>query len=173
MWNSLLSNSLPLHNNIPDWLKYIAEDRLEEAYEISSATNAFPEVCGRVCPQDRLCEGNCVVEKAGFGSITIGSLEKHITETAWNNGWIKPITSDKNQNQKVAIIGSGPAGLAAATYLIEYGYEVEVFEKNDRIGGLMIYGIPNFKLDKSVVIRRSDWLKESGVIFHRNYSRSD
>ena len=158
----------PLNNNIPDWLKYIAEDRLEEAYEISSATNAFPEVCGRVCPQDRLCEGNCVVEKAGFGSITIGSLEKHITETAWNNGWIKPITSDKNQNQKVAIIGSGPAGLAAATYLIEYGYEVEVFEKNDRIGGLMIYGIPNFKLDKSVVIRRSDWLKESGVIFHTN-----
>jgi|TARA_B110000093_G_scaffold179637_1_gene220176 glutamate synthase (NADPH/NADH) small chain len=158
----------PLNNNIPDWLKYIAEDRLEEAYEVSSSTNAFPEVCGRVCPQDRLCEGNCVVEKAGFGSITIGSLEKHITETAWEKGWIKPITSDQKQNQKIAIIGSGPAGLAAATYLIEYGYEVEVFEKNDRIGGLMIYGIPNFKLDKSVVLRRSDWLKESGVIFHTN-----
>ena len=156
----------PLNNNIPDWLKYIAEDRLEEAYEISSSTNAFPEVCGRVCPQDRLCEGNCVVEKAGFGSITIGSLEKHITETAWEKGWIKPIVSNKKQNQKVAIIGSGPAGLAAATYLIEYGYEVEVFEKNDRIGGLMIYGIPNFKLDKSVVLRRHEWLKESGVIFH-------
>ena len=158
----------PLNNNIPDWLKYIAEDRLEEAYEISSSTNAFPEVCGRVCPQDRLCEGNCVVEKAGFGSITIGSLEKHITETAWEKGWIKPIVSSKKQNQKVAIIGSGPAGLAAATYLIEYGYDVEVFEKNDRIGGLMIYGIPNFKLDKSVVIRRHEWLKESGVIFHTN-----
>ena len=156
----------PLNNNIPDWLKYIAEDRLQEAYEISSATNAFPEVCGRVCPQDRLCEGNCVVEKAGFGSITIGSLEKHITETAWDNGWIKPIIFDQKQNQKVAIIGSGPAGLAAATYLIEYGYEVEVYEKNDRIGGLMIYGIPNFKLDKSVVLRRSEWLKESGVVFH-------
>ena len=158
----------PLNNNIPDWLKYIAEDRLEEAYEISSSTNAFPEVCGRVCPQDRLCEGNCVVEKAGFGSITIGSLEKHITETAWEKGWIKPIVSSKKQNQKVAIIGSGPAGLAAATYLIEYGYEVEVFEKNDRIGGLMIYGIPNFKLDKSVVLRRHEWLEKSGVIFHTN-----
>ncbi len=158
----------PLNNNIPDWLKYIAEDRLEEAYEISSSTNAFPEVCGRVCPQDRLCEGNCVVEKAGFGSITIGSLEKHITETAWTNGWIKPIVPMDKKNQKVAIVGSGPAGLAAATYLIEYGYEVEVFEKNDRIGGLMIYGIPNFKLDKSVVLRRSGWLKESGVIFHTN-----
>ena len=158
----------PLNNNIPDWLKYIAEDRLEEAYEISSSTNAFPEVCGRVCPQDRLCEGNCVVEKAGFGSITIGSLEKHITETAWEKGWIKPIVSSNKQNQKVAIIGSGPAGLAEATYLIEYGYDVEVFEKNDRIGGLMIYGIPNFKLDKSVVIRRHEWLKESGVIFHTN-----
>ena len=158
----------PLNNNIPDWLKYIAEDRLEEAYEISSSTNAFPEVCGRVCPQDRLCEGNCVVEKAGFGSITIGSLEKHITETAWEKGWIKPIVPSKKQNQKVAIIGSGPAGLAAATYLIEYGYDVEVFEKNDRIGGLMIYGIPNFKLDKSVIIRRHEWLEESGVIFHTN-----
>ena len=158
----------PLNNNIPDWLKYIAEDRLEEAYEISSSTNAFPEVCGRVCPQDRLCEGNCVVEKAGFGSITIGSLEKYITESAWDNGWINPIKSEKKQNQKVAIIGSGPAGLAAATYLLEYGYEVEVFEKSDRIGGLLIYGIPNFKLDKSLVIRRTDWLKESGVKFNVN-----
>ena len=156
----------PLNNNIPDWLRYIAEDRLQEAYNISALTNAFPEVCGRVCPQDRLCEGNCVVEQAGFGAITIGNLEKYLTEVAWEKGWVNKLSSKFSKNQKVAIIGSGPAGMAAATYLIQLGYEVEVFEKSDRAGGLMIYGIPNFKLDKSVVERRTEWLSESGVKFH-------
>ena len=156
----------PLNNNIPDWLRYIAEGRLKEAYEISSSTNAFPEVCGRVCPQDRLCEGNCVVEQAGFGAITIGNLEKYLTEVAWEKGWIQKINSSSPNNQKIAIIGSGPAGMAAASYLVKQGYQVDIFEKNDRAGGLMIYGIPNFKLDKSVVERRTEWLSESGVKFH-------
>ena len=156
----------PLNNNIPDWLRYIAEDRLQEAYNISTLTNVFPEVCGRVCPQDRLCEGNCVVEKAGFGAITIGNLEKYLTEVAWEKGWVNKISSKISKNQKVAIIGSGPAGMAAAAYLIKMGYEVEVFEKSDRAGGLMIYGIPNFKLEKHVVERRTTWLLESGVKFN-------
>ena len=158
----------PLNNNIPDWLKYIAEDRLEEAYNISTLTNAFPEVCGRVCPQDRLCEGNCVVEQAGFGAITIGNLEKYLTEVAWEKGWVRKLSSKISKKQSVAIIGSGPAGMAAATYLIELGYTVEVFEKSDRAGGLMIYGIPNFKLEKQVVERRTSWLSDSGVKFNLN-----
>ena len=158
----------PLNNNIPDWLRYIAEGRLEEAYQVSASTNAFPEVCGRVCPQDRLCEGNCVVEQAGFGAITIGNLEKYLTEIAWEKGWVKNLSSQNQYKQKVAIIGSGPAGMAASAYLIQNGYQVDVFEKNDRAGGLMIYGIPNFKLDKKIVERRTEWLTDSGVVFNLN-----
>ncbi len=156
----------PLNNNIPDWLRYIAEGRLEEAYQVSASTNAFPEVCGRVCPQDRLCEGNCVVEQAGFGAITIGNLEKYLTEIAWEKGWVKNLSSQNQHKQRVAIIGSGPAGMAASAYLTQNGYQVDVFEKNDRAGGLMIYGIPNFKLDKKIVERRTEWLTESGVTFN-------
>ncbi len=158
----------PLNNNIPDWLRYIAEGRLEEAYQVSASTNAFPEVCGRVCPQDRLCEGNCVVEQAGFGAITIGNLEKYLTEIAWEKGWVKNLSSQNQYNQKVAVIGSGPAGMAASAYLIQNGYKVDVYEKNDRAGGLMIYGIPNFKLDKKIVERRTEWLTDSGVVFNLN-----
>ncbi len=158
----------PLNNNIPDWLRYIAEGRLEEAYQVSASTNAFPEVCGRVCPQDRLCEGNCVVEQAGFGAITIGNLEKYLTEIAWEKGWVKNLSSQNQFKQKVAIIGSGPAGMAASAYLIQNGYQVDVYEKNDRAGGLMIYGIPNFKLDKKIVERRTEWLTDSGVVFNLN-----
>ena len=158
----------PLNNNIPDWLRYIAEGRLEEAYHVSASTNAFPEVCGRVCPQDRLCEGNCVVEQAGFGAITIGNLEKYLTEIAWEKGWVKNLSSQNQYKQKVAIIGSGPAGMAASAYLIQNGYKVDVYEKNDRAGGLMIYGIPNFKLDKKIVERRTEWLTDSGVVFNLN-----
>ncbi len=158
----------PLNNNIPDWLRYIAEGRLEEAYQVSASTNAFPEVCGRVCPQDRLCEGNCVVEQAGFGAITIGNLEKYLTEIAWEKGWVKNLSSQNQHKQRVAIIGSGPAGMAASAYLTQNGYQVDVFEKNDRAGGLMIYGIPNFKLDKKIVERRTEWLTESGVTFNLN-----
>ena len=158
----------PLNNNIPDWLRYIAEGRLEEAYQVSASTNAFPEVCGRVCPQDRLCEGNCVVEQAGFGAITIGNLEKYLTEIAWEKGWVKNLSSQNQYKQKVAVIGSGPAGMAASAYLIQNGYQVDVYEKNDRAGGLMIYGIPNFKLDKKIVERRTEWLTDSGVVFNLN-----
>ena len=158
----------PLNNNIPDWLRYIAEGRLEEAYQVSASTNAFPEVCGRVCPQDRLCEGNCVGEQAGFGAITIGNLEKYLTEIAWERGWVKNLSSQNQYKQKVAIIGSGPAGMAASAYLIQNGYKVDVYEKNDRAGGLMIYGIPNFKLDKKIVERRTEWLTDSGVVFNLN-----
>lgn len=160
----------PLHNNIPDWLRMTAEGRLEEAYELSSATNSMPEICGRICPQDRLCEGNCVIEQSGHGTVTIGSIEKYITETAFANGWVKapkPLHGDRPQS--VGIIGAGPAGLAAADKLRRLGYAVHVYDRYDRPGGLLIYGIPNFKLEKAVVERRSALLREAGVVFHLNF----
>ena len=157
----------PLNNNIPDWLKLTAEGRMEEAYEVASATNTFPEICGRVCPQDRLCEGNCVIEK-GFDSVTIGSVEKHIVETAFENGWVKPPTPRVELAQSVAIIGAGPAGLAAAERLRVRGYQVHVYDRYDRVGGLMIYGIPNFKLEKEVVLRRWKQYEAGGIEFHLN-----
>ncbi len=135
----------PLSNNIPDWLKLTAEGRLEEAYELSSATNNMPEVCGRICPQDRLCEGNCVIERAGHGTVTIGSIEKFITDHAFEKGWIKPFKVKKNLNQSIGIIGAGPAGLAAAEQLRKIGYQIIVYDRYDRPGGLLIYGIPNFQ----------------------------
>ena len=158
----------PVQNNIPDWLKLTAEGRLEEAYEISQATNNFPEICGRICPQDRLCEGNCVIEK-GFDSVTIGSVEKYITDTAWQMGWVKPATPRVERHQSVGIIGGGPGGLAAAEELRRVGYRVEVYDRYDRMGGLMIYGIPNFKLEKQIVARRTDLLAQSGIVFHLNF----
>jgi glutamate synthase (NADPH/NADH) small chain len=155
----------PLNNNIPDWLKLTAENRLQEAYELSSATNTFPEICGRICPQDRLCEGNCVIEK-DFDSVTIGAVERFITDTAWENGWIKPIAPARERPQSVGIIGAGPGGLAAAERLRTLGYQVHVYDRYDRVGGLMIYGIPGFKLEKEVVLRRWKWLEDGGVKFH-------
>jgi len=157
----------PLANNIPDWLMLAAEGRLEEAYAISSATNTFPEICGRICPQDRLCEGNCVIEK-GFGSVTIGAVEKHITETAFDNGWVKPIAPRAATGQSIGIIGAGPAGLAAADMLRRAGHAVHVYDRHDRVGGLLVYGIPNFKLDKKVVARREALLRKGGIQFHLN-----
>jgi glutamate synthase (NADPH/NADH) small chain len=157
----------PLHNNIPDWLKLTAEGRLEEAYELSSATNNFPEICGRICPQDRLCEGNCVIEK-GFESVTIGSVEKFITDTAWNEGWVRPIRPRRERPESVGIVGAGPAGLAAAEQLRRKGYQVTVYDRYDRVGGLLIYGIPNFKLEKDVVQRREQLLRDSKVVFELN-----
>jgi glutamate synthase (NADPH/NADH) small chain len=154
----------PLHNNIPDWLKLTAEGRLEEAYELSSATNTFPEICGRICPQDRLCEGNCVIEK-GFESVTIGAVERYITETAFENGWVTGPRPPREREQSVGIIGAGPAGLAAADQLRRHGYRVTVYDRHDRVGGLLTYGIPNFKLDKALVQRRADLLAASGVDF--------
>ncbi len=157
----------PLSNNIPDWLKLAAAGRLQEAYAISSATNSFPEICGRICPQDKLCEGNCVIEK-GFGSVTIGAVEKHITETAFAEGWVKPVKVTRETGRSIGIIGSGPAGLAAADMLRRQGHSVTVYDRYDRAGGLMIYGIPNFKLDKNIVARREKLLKAGGVKFQLN-----
>ncbi len=159
----------PLQNNIPDWLKLTAEGRLEEAYQVSSATNTMPEICGRICPQDRLCEGNCVIEQAGHGSVTIGAVEKYITETAWDQGWIKPRMPAQERDQSVGIIGAGPAGLAAAEQLRAEGYQVHVYDRYDRVGGLLIYGIPNFKLEKDVVARREKLYRDQGVSFHMNF----
>ena len=155
----------PLHNNIPDWLMLTATGRLEEAYQTSQATNTFPEICGRICPQDRLCEGNCVIEQSGHGTVTIGSVEKYITDTAWDKGWVKPITPSVERVESVGIIGSGPGGLAAADRLRQAGVQVTVYDRHDRAGGLLTYGIPGFKLEKEVVMRRIDLLKSSGVEF--------
>jgi glutamate synthase (NADPH/NADH) small chain len=157
----------PVSNNIPDWLKLTAEGRLEEAYEISAATNTFPEVCGRICPQDRLCEGNCVIEK-GFESVTIGAVERYITDTAFEQGWVKPIRALAELPYSVGIIGAGPAGLAAAEALRSRGYQVTVYDRHDRVGGLLIYGIPGFKLEKEIVIRRWKWLEDGGIKFELN-----
>ncbi len=153
----------PLHNNIPDWLKLTAEGRLEEAYEVAQATNTFPEICGRICPQDRLCEGNCVIELAGHGTVTIGAVERYITDNAWTEGWVKPIRPLTERSESVGIVGAGPAGLAAAEELRERGFKVVVYDRYDRAGGLLTYGIPGFKLEKEVVARRVDRLTEGGV----------
>jgi len=159
----------PLSNNIPDWLKLTAEGRLQEAYELAQSTNNMPEVCGRICPQDRLCEGNCVIEQSGHGTVTIGSVEKYITDNAWEQGWINPVKIKKEKDQSVGIIGAGPAGLAAAEQLRKLGYQITVYDRYDRSGGLLIYGIPNFKLEKFVVERRTKLLKESGIKFIQNF----
>jgi len=158
----------PLHNNIPDWLQLAAENRLEEAFELSSATNNMPEVCGRICPQDRLCEGNCVIEQAGHGTVTIGSIEKYITDYAWSQNWIKPISVNIELDQSIGIIGAGPAGLTAAEELRKKGYQVTVYDRYDRAGGLLIYGIPNFKLEKEIIIKRTKRLIDSGIQFELN-----
>jgi glutamate synthase (NADPH/NADH) small chain len=158
----------PLHNNIPDWLRLTAEGRLEEAYEVSSATNNMPEICGRICPQDRLCEGNCVIEK-GFESVTIGSVEKYITDTAWEKGWVKPVKPIRERPESIGIIGAGPAGLAAAEELRRRGYKVTIYDRYDRAGGLLIYGIPNFKLEKDVVTRRYQRLVDSDIDFELGF----
>ncbi len=155
----------PLSNNIPDWLKLTAEGRLEEAYEISSATNNFPEICGRICPQDRLCEGNCVIER-DFESVTIGAVERYITDTAFERGWVKVPRPNHENGISVAVIGAGPGGLAAAEMLRRQGYTVHVYDRYDRVGGLMIYGIPGFKLEKEIVIRRWKLLEDAGIVFH-------
>ncbi|MEE8548727.1 MAG: NAD(P)-dependent oxidoreductase [Alphaproteobacteria bacterium] len=159
----------PVQNNIPDWLKLSAEGRLEEAYEASAATNNFPEICGRICPQDRLCEGNCVLEQAGHGTVTIGAVEKYITDQAWEMGWVKPPMPLRERGQSVGVIGAGPGGLAAAEQLRRKGYEVDVYDRYDRVGGLMIYGIPNFKLEKDIVERRAKLLARGGIKFHLNF----
>ncbi|MEZ5945983.1 MAG: NAD(P)-dependent oxidoreductase [Hyphomonas sp.] len=158
----------PLSNNIPDWLRLAADGRLEEAWRTSSATNNMPEICGRICPQDRLCEGICTIEQSGHGTVTIGSIEKYITDTAWAEGWVTPIKPPRERKQSAGIIGAGPAGLAAAEQLRRKGYKVTVYDAYDRGGGLLVYGIPGFKLEKDVVERRIKYLEDSGVKFKFN-----
>lgn len=159
----------PLHNHIPDWLRLTAEGRLREAYELSNLTSTMPEICGRICPQDRLCEGNCVIEFSGHGAVTIGSVEKFITDTAWKEGWVEPLVPGSPTGQSVGVIGAGPAGLTTAEYLRAAGHEVHVYDRHDRAGGLLTYGIPGFKLEKDVVMRRVQRLKDGGIIFHESF----
>ncbi|WP_448585351.1 NAD(P)-dependent oxidoreductase [Thermaurantiacus sp.] len=157
----------PLQNNIPDWLMLAAEGRLREAYEVASATSTMPEICGRVCPQDRLCEGACVIEQSGHGSVTIGAVEKFLVDTAWEEGWVEPLVPVADRSgQSVGIVGAGPAGLTAAELLRREGYRVEVYDRHDRAGGLLTYGIPGFKLEKPVVMRRIARLEAGGICFH-------
>ena len=158
----------PLHNNIPDWLRLTAEGRLREAYDVAQLTNTFPEICGRICPQDRLCEGNCVIEQSGHGTVTIGSVEKYVTDTAWEEGWVQPIRPSVERSESVGIVGAGPAGLACADMLRRQGVQVTVYDRHDRSGGLMVYGIPGFKLEKEVVTRRHEQLADGGVRFELN-----
>ena len=159
----------PLHNHIPDWLRLTAEGRLREAYQLSNATSTMPEICGRICPQDRLCEGNCVIEFSGHGAVTIGSVEKFITDTAWEEGWVEPLVPGPARGQSVGVIGAGPGGLSAAEYMRLNGYDVHVYDRHDRAGGLLTYGIPGFKLEKSVVMRRIERLKAGGIVFHEGF----
>ena len=159
----------PLHNNIPDWLMMTAAGRLEEAYALASATSNMPEICGRICPQDRLCEGNCVIEQSGHGAVTIGSVEKYITDTAWENGWVKPVRPAAERKESIGIIGAGPAGMSAAEELRRKGYQVHVYDRYDRVGGLLVYGIPSFKLEKDVVARRAKLIADGGVTFHTDF----
>ncbi|WP_174286778.1 NAD(P)-dependent oxidoreductase [Sphingomonas bacterium] len=160
----------PLHNHIPDWLRLTAEGRLREAYELSNATSTMPEICGRICPQDRLCEGNCVIEFSGHGAVTIGAVEKFITDTAWENGWVEPLVPGRARGQSVGVIGAGPAGLTAAEYLRGNGYDVHIYDRHDRAGGLLTYGIPGFKLEKPVVMRRIERLAAAGIVFHQGFA---
>ena len=158
----------PLHNNIPDWLRMTAEGRLQEAYELSAATSTMPEICGRICPQDRLCEGSCVIEQSGHGTVTIGAVEKYLTDRAWTEGWVKPLRPAAELGQSVGVVGAGPAGLSAAESLRSKGYAVTVYDRHDRAGGLLIYGIPGFKLEKDVVERRTQRLADGGIEFRLN-----
>ena len=158
----------PLQNNIPDWLRLTAEGRLREAYEVSQATNTFPEICGRICPQDRLCEGNCVIEQSGHGTVTIGAVEKYITDTAFAEGWVPAIRPRNERAESVGIIGAGPGGLAAADMLRRQGVQVTVYDRYDRGGGLLTYGIPGFKLEKDIVMQRMAQLEDGGVQFVLN-----
>ena len=155
----------PVHNFIPDWLKLVNEGNIIEAAELCHSTNSLPEVCGRVCPQDRLCEGACTLND-GFGAVTIGSTEKYITEKAFEMGWKPDMSYRTWTDKKVAIIGAGPAGIACADVLTRSGVHSHVYDKNEEIGGLLTFGIPEFKLEKSVIKRRRKILEEMGVEFN-------
>ncbi len=155
----------PVHNFIPDWLRLVRQGRLFEAAELSHQTNTLPEICGRICPQDRLCEGACTLND-GLGAVTIGSVEKYITDEAVRQGWRPDLSHVKPTGKRVAVIGAGPAGLGAADILVRNGVEAHVFDKYPRIGGLLTYGIPPFKLEKHVVETRRQLMEGTGVQFH-------
>jgi glutamate synthase (NADPH/NADH) small chain len=154
----------PVHNYIPNWLKLVAEGNLFEAAELSHRTNTLPEVCGRVCPQDRLCEGACTLND-GFGAVTIGAIEKYITEEALKRGWRPDLSEVVATDKRVAIVGAGPAGLGCADILVRNGAEAVVFDRYPEVGGLLMFGIPPFKLEKEVVTRRRRLMEEMGVRF--------
>lgn len=158
------SHGCPLGNHIPDWLAATAQQDTKRAYELLAETNSFPEFCGRICPQDRLCEGGCVVKP--FGSVTIGSVERYLADQAWENGWVQPIRPANERTESVAVVGAGPAGLACAHLLRAQGVQVHIFDRNVSGGGLLTYGIPSFKLEKAQVARRLAWLQDGGVNFH-------
>ncbi|MEM9838907.1 MAG: NAD(P)-dependent oxidoreductase [Pseudomonadota bacterium] len=153
----------PLGNHIPDWLCLTAEGDYKAAYALSTQTSAMPEICGRICPQDRLCEKACVIEQSGHGTVTIGAVEKSIGDKAWDEGWVEPIVPETERPESIGIVGAGPAGLAAADRLRTLGYQVVIYDRYDRAGGLLTYGIPGFKLEKPVVMRRIDRLTDAGV----------
>lgn len=158
----------PVHNYIPNWLKLVAEGNVIEAAELSHQTNSLPEMCGRICPQDRLCEQACTLEDTNFGAVTIGAVEKYITDTATDMGWTPSLDQVTMTDKTVAIIGSGPAGLGCADILIRNGVKPIVYEKEQEIGGLLTFGIPQFKLDKEIVLKRRRILEGMGVEFHCN-----
>lgn len=162
--NPYCQNKCPLHNNIPNWLRLANEGRIIEAAELAHSTNSLPEVCGRVCPQDRLCEGDCTLN-AEFGAVTIGNVEKYITEKAFAMGWKPSVKNIPKSGKKVAVIGAGPAGLGCADVLIRNGVDVTVYERQQEIGGLLTFGIPAFKLEKSVMSKRREIFSEMGVKF--------
>ena len=155
----------PVHNYIPNWLKLVSEGNIAEAVEMSHATNSLPEITGRVCPQDRLCEGACTLNEGGFGAVTIGNVEKYITDTAFAQGWKPDMSKVEATGKKVAVIGAGPAGLSCADVLIRNGVSVVVYDRHPEIGGLLTFGIPEFKLEKEIVKRRRKLFEEMGVEF--------
>ena len=157
----------PVHNYIPNWLKLISEGRLFEAADLAHQTNSLPEVCGRVCPQDRLCEGACTLND-GFGAVTIGQIEKYISDEAFAAGWRPDLSRVSSTGKRVAIIGAGPAGLACADVLTRNGVKAIVFDRYDEIGGLLTFGIPEFKMEKSIMRRRRDIFEGMGIEFRLN-----
>jgi glutamate synthase (NADPH/NADH) small chain len=166
--NPYCEHACPVHNYIPNWLKLVAEGNILQAIELSHETNSLPEMCGRVCPQDRLCEKACTLHDTNFGAVTIGAVERFITEEALKMGWTPDLSHVKPTGKKVAVVGAGPAGLAAADVLARNGVKPVIFDKYPEAGGLLTFGIPEFKLEKEIVIRRREILQDMGCEFHFN-----
>jgi glutamate synthase (NADPH/NADH) small chain len=166
--NPYCEHACPVHNYIPNWLKLVQDGRLFEAATLMHETNPLPEICGRVCPQDRLCEGACTLEQTAFGSVTIGSVERWVTDEAFRQGWRPDLSQVRETGRRVAIIGAGPAGLSCAERLRRVGVAADVYDRYSEIGGLLTFGIPPFKLDKAVIRTRRAVLEGMGVVFHLN-----